>query len=422
MNKLKSEEITKNIFLHTFKENKFKTNLINFYFKRPLNKEEVTYNAILPMVLQRGTNVYKTSKDLEKKLENLYGAHISGGVTKKGERQIIRFSMSIANENYVDDSNVLYEGLELLNDIITNPVLNNRVFLNDYVDQEKENLKNKIEGRSNDKMKYAVDKCVEIMCKDEKYGIYEYGNIHDLEKITSENLYNHYTKVITNSEVDIVVVGNTDHNNIKEILLEILDININNPISTEYNIEEVIPTEIKEVEDEMGVNQGKLTLGYRTNIPYYDTLYPALMVYSNVLGGGANCKLFREVREEQSLCYYIFSRLEKYKSLMLISSGIEIDNFEKAKDVIKKQLIEIEKGNITDKEMDYAKKNIVNSIRQLQDTSHDLAEYMYGQIISKSIEPLEKLIDKIESIKTEQVIEVSKNIKLDTIYFITNKR
>src|SRR5690554_5762000 len=157
MNNVISEEIKKNVFLHTLKESKFKTNLINFYFKRPLIKEEVTYNALLPMVLQRGTNTYKTSKDVSKKLEDLYGAYVSGDVAKKGEKQIIRFSLSIANEKYIEDDNILYGGLELVNDIVTNPVLEDGVFKKSYVDQEKENLKNRIKSRINDKMKYAVD-------------------------------------------------------------------------------------------------------------------------------------------------------------------------------------------------------------------------------------------------------------------------
>lgn len=421
MNKIKSEEIKKNIFLHTLKEDKFKTNLINFYFRRPLTHEEVTYNALLPMVLQRGTTEYKTSKDISKKLEDLYGAYLSGDVAKKGETQIIRFSISIADKNYIEEDNILHEGIELVNNIVTNPILDNGILVESYVDQEKDNLKNRINGRINDKMKYAVDKCIEIMCEEEKYGIYEYGNVSDLEKINSENLYNHYKKVITNSPLDIIAIGNMNHNDIKEILLNKLKLNINEAISVENKIEVINPSSVKEKKEKMDINQGKLTLGYRTNIPYYDPLYPALMVYSSILGGGAHSKLFMKVREEESLCYYIFSRVEKYKSLMLISSGIEIENFEMAKDVIAQQLIEMEKGNITESEMDHAKKSIVNSIKELGDSSNSLAEYLYGQVFSDNIEPIEELITKIELTTKDQIVEVAKKIKLDTIYFLTNE-
>lgn len=421
MNKIKSEEIKKNVFLHTLNEDKFKTNLINFYFQRPLIKEEVTYNALLPMVLQRGTNRYKTSKDLSKKLEDLYGAYVFGDVAKKGEIQVIRFSMSVADENYIGEDNVLHEGIELTNDILTNPILDNGVFMKSYVDQEKENLKNRINNRINDKMKYAIDRCIEIMCKDENYGIYEYGNVLDLENITSESLYNHYKKVITTSPLDIIAVGNIKHNDVKEILLNMLEINIDEIVPLENKIEEVNHGKVKEIKEKIDISQGKLTLGYRTNIPYYDTLYPALMLYSSILGGGAHSKLFIKVREENSLCYYIFSRVEKYKSLMLISSGIEIENFEMAKDLITKQLIEMEKGNITDQEIDHAKKSIINSIREFGDSSSSLAEYLYGQVFSNNIEPIEDLIIKIESVTIDQIVEVAKKIKLDTIYFLTNE-
>jgi len=421
MNNVKSEEIKPNVFLHTLKEDKFKTNLINFYFKRQLSEEEVTYNALLPMVLQRGTNVYKTSMDLSKKLEDLYGAYVSGDVTKKGEKQIIRFSISIADENYIEKNNILHEGVALINNILTNSILDNGVFVKNYVHQEKDNLENRINARINDKMKYAVDRCIEIMCEDEKYGIYEYGNVSDLENITAENLYNHYKKVITTSPLDIIAVGNMDHNDIKEVLLDNLEINIDKTISLENKIEDVNPSRVKEEKEKMDINQGKLTLGYRTNISHNDPLYPALMLYSSILGGGAHSKLFVKVREENSLCYYIFSRVEKYKSLMLISSGIEIENFEMAKDIISKQLVEMEKGNITDKEIDHAKKSIVNSIREFGDSASSLSEYLYGQVFSNNIETIEDLIIKIESVTIDQIVEVANKIQLDTVYFLTNK-
>jgi len=171
----------------------------------------------------------------------------------------------------------------------------------------------------------------------------------------------------------------------------------------------------------MNINQGKLTLGYRTNIPHYDNLYPALMLYSSILGGGAHSKLFLKVREEKSLCYYIFSRVEKYKSLMLISSGIEIENFKMAKEVISNQLIEMEKGNITDAEIDHAKKSIINSIREFGDSSNSLAEYVYGQVFSNNIESIEELISKIELVTKDEIVQVAKKIKLDTVYFLTNE-
>lgn len=421
MNNLKSEEIKKNVVLHTLKEDKFKTNLINFYFKRPLKKEEVTYNALLPMVLQRGTNTYETSKELSKRLEDLYGAQLSGDVAKKGENHIIRFSMYIADGRYIEDENILEEGLKFLNDVITNPILNEDAFIKKYVDQEIGNLKNRISSRINDKMKYSVDRCIEIMCEKEKYGIYEYGYTSDFKNIDSESLYKHYKKVITTSPLDIVAVGNIDHEHIKEMLLKILQINIEKTIPIENRVEEINPMEVKEIKEKMDINQGKLTIGYRTNTPYYDSLYPALMLYSSILGGGAHSKLFTKVREENSLCYYIFSRVEKYKSLLLISSGIEIQNYEMAKELIIKQVHDMEKGNITQQEIEQAKRSTINSIREFGDSSNSLAEYLYGQVFSNNIESIDELIKKIESVTKEEIAEVSQKIKLDTVYFLTNQ-
>ena len=415
-----SEEIKNNIYLHTIKENKFKTNVINFYFQRPLIREEVTYNAILPMVMQRGTKEYKTSKEINKKLEALYGANISGDVTKKGGAQIIRFSLTIMDDIYAEGENLLYEGIKLLNSILADPILENDGFLNTYVAQEKENLRSQIEGRMNDKMKYAVDRCIEIMCENEQYGIYEYGYTEDLDGMTPQKLYDHYKKVISSGPLDIIAVGNIDHIKIKESLLRILTLQMDHPVNIKKEADGKIPKEIKEKEEIMDINQGKLTLGYRTNISLYDKRYPALMVYSNILGGGPQSKLFLNMREKNSLCYYIFSRVEKYAGLMLISSGIEVENFHIAKAAINDQMLEMMQGNIQDSEIEYAKKSIINSIREFGDHSNSLAEYLFGQLFANNVESLEELIKKIERVTKDEVITVAPKIKLDTIYSLRN--
>lgn len=420
MNHIISEEIKNNIYLHTIKENKFKTNVVNFYFQRPLNRQEVTYNAILPMVMQRGTTAYKTSKELNKKLEDIYGASISGDVTKKGGAQIIRFSLTIMDDTYAEGENLLHEGIKLLNNVLTDPILEDGAFLNTYVEQEKENLRSQIEGRMNDKMKYAVDRCIEIMCENERYGIYEYGYTEDLDSMTPKKLYDHYKNVISSSPIDIIAVGNIEHSKIKDSLLRILTIQMDHLVNIEKEIDGKIPEKIKEKEEIMDINQGKLTLGYRTNISLYSELYPALMVYSNILGGGPQSKLFLNIREKNSLCYYIFSRVEKYAALMLISSGIEVEKFEIAKVAIEDQISEMKQGHIEDSEIEYAKKSMINSIREFGDHSNSLAEYLFGQVFANNVESLEDLIKKIEGVTKNEVMTVAQKIKLDTIYSLRN--
>ncbi len=413
--------IGENIRLHLIKTDKFKTNLMSVYMQRPLIEEEVTKNALLSMILSRGTKTYPTSKELSKALEGLYGASLGSDVSKKGERHILHFRLQLINNMYIEEKNLFEKGIKILNELINQPFLENDEFSNEYFQQEKTNLKEKIAGRKNDKMSYVYDRCIEEMCKDEKFSIYRYGSLEELENITNKSLYEHYKKLITSSPVDICVVGDIDENKVKEMVIDNLKLDIKSPVNIEREKIEFQVDKIKNIEDEMNVSQGKLSLGYRTNIPYESELYEPLVLYSGILGGGPNSKLFKNVREKESLCYYVFSRVEKFKSLLLISSGIEFESFEKAVDLIGKQVKDMNEGKFTNEDMESAKNALITSIRSMTDSPAMLADFYYTQVISNNKEDIEGIINKIKKVSKEDVIKAGQGIQLDTVYFLKNK-
>lgn len=422
LKRLAPVELGQGIHLHIIKTDKFKTNLVRVYLQRPLEKKEVTKNALLSMILPRGTERFATSMAISKELEGLYGAALSSDVSKKGERNIIQFALQLASDKYLEEKDVFEKGLSVLNEIIHKPYLQEDQFYVQYVEQEKDNLKERIEGRINDKMSYALERCIEEMCSDEKFSLYEYGSVEDLEKISPQSLYEHYQQVIGNSKVDIFVVGDMDETVVERLILKHLTFVPGNKLSVEREEIKFKPATVKKVEDQMDVSQGKLTLGYRTNLPFESELYHPLVVFSNILGGGPNSKLFRNIREKESLCYYIFSRIEKFKSLMMISSGIEFDNYDKAVELVGKELEEMKNGNFTAEDIESAKNSIITSMQAMTDSPGMLADFYYTQVISNNPDSLDEIINKVRSVTKEAIITSSKHIELDTIYFLRDKK
>lgn len=418
LKRLNSIDIEQSVRFHTIKSDKFKTNLIGIYIQRPLLKEEATKNALLSEILTKATKSYPVFMNLSRKLENLYGTIIVSNVVKKGEKQVIQFKMQVPNQKYIENKNILKESLEIFNEILNKPAEENGGFIKKYFQQEKENLKEKIKSRINDKMKYAVDRCVEEMCHDEAFSIYEYGSLEELEKIDEVSLFNHYQRVLKTSPIDIFLIGDIEEEKSRELIIENIDFQRGNVISIPREKIEKKIMKIKEIEENLNINQGKLTLGYRTNIPYESELYESSIIFSNILGGGPNSKLFKNVREKESLCYYVFSKIDKFKSLMLISSGIEFKNFIKTKDLIRHEVAEIQKGNFTEDDIEIAKKSIITSIKSLTDAPNMLMDFYYSQVLSGVKEDLDGIIAKIEAVNRNSIIEAGKKIELDTIYFL----
>jgi predicted Zn-dependent peptidase len=409
------------IDVYQIETGKFKTSTINIFFHDNLRKESAARNAMIPAVLRRGTVKYPTLGDISLYLEELYGASFDCGVTKKGERQVIQFYTEFVSDKYLNENaNQFEKAIDLLFEVVTNPVLEKGAFRSDYIEQEKENLKKLIESRVNDKAQYAVERCFEEMCKDEPFGIYDYGSVEDLAEINVNSLFEHYKSMLETYPMQVFITGNVQEEKIEKLLNKLSGLkrgNIKNVDITDVKKE---VKEVSNVTEKLNVNQGKLSLGFRTNTSSNDREYYALMVYNGILGGGIHSKLFQNVREKASLAYYVFSRTEKFKGLMLISSGIELDNRDKAVDIILAQMEEIKKGNISDYEYTATLKSIETGLNSLKDSQMHMVDFYLSQIIVDNDDNFETLKEKIKKVTKQDIMDVSKRINLDTIYFLTS--
>ncbi|MCX7921320.1 MAG: insulinase family protein [Clostridia bacterium] len=406
--------------VYQIKAEKFKTNTINVFFHDNLSRENAAKNALLPAVLRRGCESLPTFQDISQYLEELYGAGFDCGVVKKGERQIIQFYIEYVSEKYTGETdNIFKKVFGLLYEIITKPVLENSTFKKEYMDQEKVNLKKLIESRVNDKLQYAVERCFEKMCEDEPYGIYEYGSVNDLESINGQNLYEHYKYFLKSLPMDVFITGKIDEDNLNWLIDELFQLERGNIKDVDISLVAKEVKEVKDITEKMSVSQGKLSLGFRTNTASNDKDYYTLLVYNGILGGGMHSKLFQNVREKASLAYYAFSRLEKFKGLMIISSGIELDNKDKAIDIILQQMDDIKAGNISDYEFDSTVKTIETGIKSLKDSQLQVVDFYLSQAIVNTNDTLDGIIEKVKSVSKKDVVAVAKKIRLDTIYFLT---
>lgn len=417
----KRKTLDNGINLYIYSTDKFKTVTVCAFIHQNLDKSTATRTALLPFVLKRGSHKFPSSRYISLCLEELYGADFGADIIKKGERQIIQFFIEMVNPKYTaSEDKILDEGLALFKDVILNPLTEGSAFKKDFVEQEKDVLKRNIEALFNDKFNYAIERCFQEMCKGEPFSVYKYGSVSDLPEIKSEDLYDFYKMIIKSRPMDIFVLGEVDEGQIYEKL--------NNLFSNERREEEIAGTVVvkevereKFVEEKQDVNQGKLSLGFRTGTRYGDEDFYALMVFNSVFGGGPHSKLFQNVREKESLAYYAFSRLEKSKGLMLASCGIDFDKLEKTIEIIKEQLDDIKDGRISDYEFESSKKSLVNSLKEAEDSPAMIISLYLDGIINGIEESIQEIIEKIRNVTKEDVVKVAQKVKLDTIYFLNKK-
>ena len=415
---IKTITLKEGIKFHEIQTNKFKTNLLAVFLSLPLTRDTVTKNALITAVLRRGTQTMPNQEIISRKLEEMYGSSFDCGIEKTGDTHTIKFYLEAINDEFlIEKENLLEESFKILFDIIFNPLVENGKLKEEYVNGEKENLKQIIEGKIDNKGAYALERCVEEMYKNKAYGLYKYGYIEDLEKITAEDLYNYYKEMISKCKIDIFVSGNLPQNTI-EMVEKNENIQKLNDRKIELKDEEKDKTQKEKVITEsMEITQGKLVIGMDVNSNIENLSY-ITMCYNTILGGGANSKMFQNVREKASLAYTAGSNYLKRKQNIFIRAGIEIENYDKGVQIIKEQLNDMKNGKFTQTDIENAKNLIIATIENIEEEQDTEISYYFGQELSNSQISVQEYIEKIKSVTKEQIVEVANNTSINTIYFL----
>ncbi|MGG0718767.1 pitrilysin family protein [Robertmurraya massiliosenegalensis] len=407
--------------LHIVKTEKYKTNTLVWKMKAPLSKDDVTLRALLPYVLQSNSKTYPTSTELRAYLDELYGASFYVDLAKKGDYHVISFALEMANEKFLSDKTPLLKiGLEFLSEILLNPNVTNEAFEQETVEKEKRTHKQRIQSSYDDKMKYSSTRLVEEMCKGERYALHVHGEMDEVDGITAESLYSYYKKAFAEDEMDLYIIGDVSEEEVASIAEEKMKFTPRSPKLIERS-EVTAEREVKTINEVQDVKQGKLNIGFRTNVLYGDEDYYALQVLNGMYGGFSHSKLFINVREKASLAYYAASRLESHKGLMMVMSGIEHKNYEQAVTIINEQMTAMKNGDFSDQELSQTKAVIRNQMLETIDTARGMVEVLYHNVVSHEEISLDYWMDQMDQTTKEDIVQVAQKIQLDTVYFLTGQ-
>ncbi len=407
------------VYLTCLPARKFKTGLLSAQFITPLRRENAAANALVPAVLRRGTVRFPDMGLLSAELDRLYGAQISYTVRKKGESQCVGFVASFIDDSFVPGGEKILEPVAaLLGELICEPVTRSGRFLPAYVDGEKENLVDAIRSVLNDKRDYADLRLLQEMCGAEPYGISRLGDEASVQKLHMAKLYAHYSALIASSRLELFYSGSAQPERVEQALLEALATLPRENVAELRLPEKHVPrAEPLVVQEELDVTQGKLGMGFACT-GENDT---ALLLGNTLFGGSSNSKLFLNVREKLSLCYFASSVYHRSKGLITVSSGIEFENYQRAYDEILAQLKMVQEGRLEDWELEGARSTLLNSYATLGDSQARLENYFLGQTATGTDETPEEQARQIRETTLDAIVEAMNTVSLDTVYFLKGK-
>lgn len=402
---------------------RFNTTSISYNFYLPLKKETVAVNALLPFILTSCGKDYPDFSALNFKLNKLYGARLDASTEKYGDCQLLRMRISVINDQFTFESDSLVkQASELLLGLIFNPNIENGAFLEADVEREKRKAIEHIKGEIAEKRVYAKNRLISEMFKDDAYGLAKCGTVSDVEKITGETLYKAWQNMLATAFVRVHVVGATVPPRLFEDIGKKFE-NIERKNITDYKLCKPAKAidKPKTVFEKMDVKQGKLVMGFSSDLYGNDDLSLPLMVMCDIFGGGPYSRLFSNVREKMSLCYYCSASAVRYKGLITVDSGVEVENAEKAQNEILNQLEIIKKGEFSDFEFESSIKSICDSLNGYNDSQNALDLWYAIKVNNDRLYSPEDIAEKIKNITREDVIYAAKGVRLHTVYKLLPK-
>ena len=412
-------EIMQDVFLTYLPAQRFKTSRMTVQLIAPLQRETAAANALLPAVLRRGTVRCPDMESLSAALDTLYGANIDYTVRKKGERQCVGFAAGFIDDAFTPHGEKLLEPVSaMLGELLLDPVTRNGRFLNDYVESEKQNLIDAIRGIINDKRDYADLRLLQEMCRGERYGVDKFGSIACVEKITNQTLFRYYQELLSTAHLELFYCGSAERERVEEAISRAFA-----PLQRGRVVPPVIaekknaPETPREITERMDVTQGRLSMGWRAST----NDAPAMMLANLIFGGYSNSKLFLNVREKLSLCYYASSAYHRSKGIVTVSSGIECRDVETAKREILAQLASVQRGEFEEWEVEGARACLIASLESRGDSAGRMEENALGQAATGIRETADELIAALRAVTNERIAEAAQSMTLDTVYFLTGE-
>ncbi len=402
----------------SYHTDRFKTGILSANLVVPL-AGNVAEKSLLPSLLCASCAEYPDLLSLNRKLAELYGAELTPSASKHGENLVLRITMTMIGDRFsLDGESISVECAKLLCKALFEPNVANGAFRPDEVEREKRIRLDRIEALKSSKRAYAQKQMLELMCADEAYSLSILGEEDDIRALTPEQLYAAWQDLLKTAFVQLQVVGDLEVEPITALFREYFDKVEDRNVVRGKTV--VIPSAetVKRGVEEQDIAQSKLVMGFRCGMHEPFENYAAMRTFADLFGGGTYSRLFLNVREKQSLCYYCAARLTAAKGILTVQSGVETENAEKAETEILRQLDEMKAGGVTAEDLAKSQRSMEDFFLSVFDTPEELDGWLFSQVADDDFQTPEDLVADMKQVTVEQVVEMANNISLDTVFLL----
>lgn len=415
-NIINRRKIADGVYFSSITDKRYKKNLISVAFSTQLSEETATENVIVPLLLTKCNSKLPSYKAFNNKMSRLYASGIGGTTGRQYDLQTISFGAYYLDDVYALAGEKMTEIMtDILIDCLTSPVTENGVFTAKFIELEKKTAIDNIETAINDKRSYAIERAMKTICKGEPASVCSYGTVEKAKLITPDSAYKAYRRMLETMPCEIICTGCSNFNGVAEKFAAAFEKAGRHDIENTTIALSPVKTQTEEVTERLTVNQSKLVLGFKS----HSDDDAALVLLQKIFGGTTSSKLFQNVREKMSLCYYCSAARNDLKGIMLVNSGVENENIEKTKEAVIDQLEEIKNGSFTDEDINFAEMAIKNDLKSVADSAGNVSNWYFDCIRKNDIVTPEEKLERYLGVSKERIIAAAKSMVLDSVYVLT---
>lgn len=415
-NIINRRKIADGVYFSSITDKRYKKNLISVAFSTQLSEDTATENVIVPVLLTKCNSKLPTYKAFNNKMSRLYASGIGGTAGRQYDLQTISFGAYYLDDIYALSGEKMTGIMtDILIYCLTSPVTENGVFSEKFVELEKKTVIDNIETAINDKRSYAIERAMKTICKGEPASVCSYGTVEKAKLITPDSAYKAYRRMLETMPCEIICTGCSDFDGVAEKFAAAFEKAGRHDIENTTIALSPVKTQTEEVTERLTVNQSKLVLGFKS----HSDDDAALVLLQKIFGGTTSSKLFRNVREKMSLCYYCSAARNDLKGIMLVNSGVENENIEKTKEAVIDQLEEIKNGNFTNEDINFAEMAIKNDFKSVADSAGNVSNWYFDCIRKNDIVTPEEKLGRYLGVSKERIIAAAKSMVLDSVYVLT---
>lgn len=387
-----TQQIRQNFNFHTKYSTQFKDNTFVFRFLIPMTQFNINCAQVYSQLLDDRSINAPTKQAMLRWMDELYDASFGSYLTTYGQSFVLSVVFKGIEGKIVNDSEQNQRFISWMMMILEGVLINKET-----LKEAKTNVLQNVKREQEQHVKYALALSA-ARYENTSYALKVDGD-ESVSNLTLQDIQS-FSEFLKEVACDVYHVGQFE----ESIILNALEQSFlvkDKSVSPTFTL--LTSSPLPRLSMQKFSPQTILVKTYATHVDYQDPRYLAYRVGAIAFGSLPTSLLFTNVREKNSLCYFIHASVIAFDGVMNVITGIESDKVDVVSTMIDEQFEAMKE--IDDSLLEQAKQMMIHSLVSSDDDVMSAINLHYSSSLKRDEFNIEVITKKINELTREQILE-----------------